>query len=99
MNITQHYSSKAELDFVVHVDDLLDEQNMQRVEHALLKVTGVERARFNYERQHLLIIGYNPAQINSSKILKLVKKQQINAHRIESTGGRITDSVGRQWPH
>ena len=82
MNITQHYSSKAELDIVVHVGDILDEQNMRRVEHALLKVTGVERARFNYERQHLLIIGYNPAQTDSSKILKLVKQQQLNAQLI-----------------
>lgn len=82
MNITQHYSNKAELDIVVHVGEFLDEQNMLRVEQALLKVTGIERARFNYERQHLLIIGYNPAQTNSSKILKLVKEQQINAHRI-----------------
>ena len=82
MNITQHYCSNAELDIVVHVDELLDEQNKLRIEHAMLKATGVERARFNNERQHLLIIGYDPAQTSSSKILKLVKKQQINAQLI-----------------
>lgn len=82
MNITQLNSSKAKLDIVVHVDELLDEQNRQRVEYAMLKGTGVERARFNNERQHLLIIGYNPAQTDSSKILKLVKQQQLNAQLI-----------------
>ena len=60
----------------------LDEQNKQRIEQAMLKATGVERAHFNNERQHLLIVGYNPAQTNSSKILKLVKQQQINAQLI-----------------
>ena len=82
MNITQHFSSKAELDIVVHIDELLDEQNKQRIEQAMLKATGVERAHFNNERQHLLIVGYNPAQTNSSKIFKLVKQQQINAQLI-----------------
>jgi hypothetical protein len=82
MKITPHYSSNGELDIAVHVDELLDEQNRLRVEHAMLKATGVERARFNNERQHLLIIGYDPAQTNSSKILKLVKKQQITAQLI-----------------
>ena len=82
MNITQLNNSHAKLDIVVHVDELLDEQNRQRVEYAMLKATGVERARFNNERHHLLIIGYNPAQTDSSKILKLVKQQQLNAQLI-----------------
>ena len=99
MNVTELNNRNTKLDIVVHVDEQLDEQNRKRVEHAMIKARGVERARFNNDRQHLLIIGYDPEQTSSSKILKLVKKQQINAHRIESTGGRITDSVGRQWPH
>jgi len=77
MNIAQHYSSKAELDIVVHVDELLDEQNRQRIKYFMLKTTGIERVHFNTEGQHLLVIGYNPAKITSSRILKLVKQQQI----------------------
>lgn len=79
MNITQHYGSKAELDIVVRVDELLDEQNRQRVEYFMLKETGIERVHFNNERKHLLVIGYDPAKITSSRILKLVKQQQVNA--------------------
>lgn len=82
MNITHLNNSKSGLDIVVHVDELLDEQNRLRIEHGLTKATGVERARFNNERQHLLIIGYDPAQTSSSKILKLVKQQQLNAQLI-----------------
>ena len=82
MNNTQLNSSNSKLDIVVHVDELLDEQNRQRVEHAVKKATGVERASFNNERQHLLVIGYDPAQTNSSTILKLVKQQQLHAQLI-----------------
>jgi hypothetical protein len=82
MDITQHYSSDNEIDIVVHVDEDLDEQNKQRVEYAMLKASGVLRAYFDKFRQHLLIIGYNPAQINSSKILKLVKQQHLNAELV-----------------
>lgn len=82
MEYTQLKSNNAKLDIVVHVDEFLDEQNRQRVEHAMIKAAGVERARFNKERQHLLLIGYDPAQTSSTKILKLVKQQQLSAQLI-----------------
>ncbi|MGB5258984.1 MAG: ATP-binding protein [Gammaproteobacteria bacterium] len=82
MEITQLNRSNTKLDIIVHVDEALDEQNRQRIEHAMLKVTGIQRARFNNKRQHLLIIGYDPALTSSSKILKLVKQQRLSAQLI-----------------
>ena len=82
MEITQLNRSRTKLDIVVHVDELLDEQNRLRVEHAVKKATGVERAHFNSERHHLLVIGYDPALTSSAKILKLVKQQQLHAQLI-----------------
>jgi phosphotransferase system IIB component len=82
MNVTELNNRNTRLDIVVHVDEQLDEQNRKRVEHAIIRAKGVERARFNNDRQHLLIIGYDSAQISSSKILKLVKKQQLNAQLV-----------------
>lgn len=82
MSTTQLHSSVAKLDIVVHVDELLDEQNRQRVEHAMKKAEGIERAHFNDKRQHLLLVGYDPAQTSSTKILNLVKQQNLNAQLI-----------------
>jgi len=82
MNNAQPNIITTKIDIVVHVDEQLDEQNRRRVEHTLLKSAGVERAHFNDERQHLLVVGYNPAQTNSSHILKLVKQHQLNAQLI-----------------
>lgn len=82
MNFTQQNSTNAKLDIVVHIDELLDEQNRQRVEHAMIKAAGVERARFNSKRQHLLLVGYDPSQTSSTKILNLVKQQRLNAQLV-----------------
>ncbi|MEZ5542851.1 MAG: ATP-binding protein [Pseudomonadota bacterium] len=82
MNNAQVNAIRTKIDIVLHVDELLDEQNRRRVEHAICRATGVERARFNDERQHLLIVGYDPVQINSTQILKLVQQHDLSAQLI-----------------
>lgn len=82
METTQDYSSEEEVAIVVKVDELLDEQNKYRVEYYLLKATGILRVQFDKFRQHLLIIGYDPAQTDSSTILKHIKQQRLNAQLI-----------------
>jgi len=81
MNNTQH-SGSNEIDIVVHIDEDLDAQNKHRVEYTMLKTSGIGYASFDKYRRHLLIIGYNPAQIDSSKILELVKQQHLNPQLI-----------------
>jgi len=80
--ITRNYYRKNEIDIVVHVAEDLDDQNRQRVEYTMMKSTGIARAYFDRFRSHLLIVGYNPAQTDSSRILKLVKQQDLNAELI-----------------
>lgn len=82
MNNVQSNTITTKIDIVVHVDELLDEENRRRVEHTLLKTAGIGRAHFNDQRQHLLVVGYDPAQTSSSQILKLVKQHQLNAQLI-----------------
>jgi hypothetical protein len=82
MNNSLANTITTRIDIVVHVDELLDEQNRRRIEHALLKTAGVGRAQFNDERVQLLVVGYDPMQTSSSQILKLVKQHQLNAQLI-----------------
>lgn len=82
MHNAQVNDIKTKIDIVVHVDELLDEQNRRRVEFSILKASGVERASFSDERQHLLVVGYDPVQINSTEILKLVKQHSLSAQLI-----------------
>lgn len=82
MNTAQHYRRNDALDIVLHIDELPDEQYRQRVEYTMQNTAGIEHAYFDKFRQHLLIIGYDPARIDSSKILDLVEQQQLNAKLI-----------------
>ena len=82
MDTAQHYSRNDALDIVFRVDKLPDEQNRQRIESTMQLATGIEHAYFDRFRPHLLIIGYDPARINSSRILVLVEQQQLNAKLI-----------------
>lgn len=66
-------------DVVVYVDELLDVQNRLRIEHVMMNASGIKRAYFSDE---LLVIGYDPAKTNSSKILNLVKQQQLNVRLV-----------------
>jgi hypothetical protein len=79
MNFTQMSRSDDQQDVVVYVDELLDEQNRLRLEHAMMNASGVKRAHFSND---MLVIGYDPAKTNSSKILKLVNKQRLNARLV-----------------
>ena len=82
MNVTHLKRGLGKLDIVVHIDELLDEQNRRRIEHAMKSATGIERAHFNNDRQHLLIVGYDPNRTSSSEILKLVKQHRLSAQLI-----------------
>lgn len=82
MDIAQHYSRNDALDIVFRIAELPDEQNRQRIEYTMQNATGIEYAYFDRFRQHLLIIGYDPTRINSSRILGIVEQQQLNAKLI-----------------
>ena len=82
MQTNAHYNSHDEINIVVHVDEELDERHRQRVEHAMQTATGIGQAYFDDFRRHLLIIGYNPARIDSARILALVKQQRLTAELI-----------------
>jgi precorrin isomerase len=82
MNNTQHSSRTSETDIVVHIEEDLDAQYKHRVEYTMLKAAGIGYACFDKYRKHLLIIGYDPAQTDASRILELVKQQHLNPQLI-----------------
>jgi hypothetical protein len=90
------------IDIAVLVDEVLDEQNRRRVEYSLLKTTGVRRARFSDARQHLLVVGYDPRQIDAMRILKLVRQHQLHVRILGGLYNPFHAAVqslpGRWWP-
>jgi hypothetical protein len=82
MGTTEDYNNMGRVDIVIKVDELLDEQNRYRVEYYLLKAAGITRVQFDKFRQQILIVGYDPAQIDSSTILEHIKQQRLNPQLI-----------------
>jgi precorrin isomerase len=82
MGTTQDHNNMERVDIVIKVDELLDEKNRYRFECYLLKAAGINRVKFDKFRQQILIIGYDPAQIDSSTILEHIKQQRLNPQLI-----------------
>jgi len=78
MENTEHACCSSEIDIVLHINEDLDAQDKQRVEQAMRQASGIGYAAFDRYRRHLLIIGYNPERTDSTKILELVRQQQLH---------------------
>jgi hypothetical protein len=82
MIVEQLRSSHVNNSVIVHIDELLDEQNRENVESIVEQVNGVTNAHFNETRHHLMVVDYDPKITNSSTILNRVKRQHLHAQLI-----------------
>lgn len=67
---------------VIHISDTLGDARRGDLENALNSRYGINMARFNASRPHLLLVDYDPTQINSLDILHQVRRQNVRAQLI-----------------
>ncbi|WP_126453324.1 hypothetical protein [Sulfuriflexus mobilis] len=60
-------------DLIIHVNETLAASERTALEDVLRQSNGVVAPRFNKETPHLLLVAYNPEQIDSHKLLHQVK--------------------------
>ncbi|GMR21000.1 MAG: hypothetical protein BMS9Abin36_1598 [Gammaproteobacteria bacterium] len=82
MIVEQLRSSHVKNSVIVHINELLDEQNRQNIESIVEEVSGVSNAHFNETRHHLMVVDYDPRRANSGTILIRVKQQHLHAQLI-----------------
>lgn len=70
------------VDLVVHVNQELDEEHRELVKKILTAQQGVCDVQFATNRNHLMVVGYDPMKINSSGILDLVQQQSMEAQLV-----------------
>ncbi len=58
---------------LIHTKDALDETTVQDVIHMLNRLKGVSEIRFNPEKEHLIMVSYDPHLVESSQLLTKVK--------------------------
>lgn len=82
--VPQHADSQPRLapGLVIHVNDTLGDARRSDLESALASRYGINGARFNATRPHLLLVDYDPQQINSLEVLHQVRRQNVRAQLI-----------------
>lgn len=69
-------------ELVMHVNDELNIAARRQIEANILGKEGVTAAHFNDNRPHLMVIKYDPRQIDSFEIMHEVKQGKVHAERI-----------------
>lgn len=69
-------------DLLIHVNETLGAAERAALEEELRKTEGVIAPRFNRETPHLLLISYDPQEIDSHNLLNRVKDNGYNAQLV-----------------
>ncbi|HHZ88143.1 MAG TPA: ATP-binding protein [Chromatiaceae bacterium] len=68
-----------DIEIIVHVDDELGAGHRYRVVDSLQAQSGITEAHFTPNRPHLMVVDYDPAEINAVDVLNHVKAQRLSA--------------------
>jgi len=66
----------------VHTDENVDQETREQIQDKLRALAGVVAAVSREERPHLMIVEYNPQEVDSQAILACVTRQGVHAELI-----------------
>ncbi|TCV81228.1 hypothetical protein [Sulfurirhabdus autotrophica] len=69
-------------DFIVHVDESLEDEDMHNLETVIRMNDGVISVGSNEKTSHLLMVLYNPELSRGSHILGSIKSQGLHAELV-----------------
>jgi hypothetical protein len=69
-------------DVTIHVDQPMDEETATRLEDTLRQRMGVVSVRINPDRPQLVIVEYNPKQINSRDLVDVPRFMGMSAELV-----------------
>ena len=61
-------------DVMIHINESLNKEARSSLENAMRKVEGVVSPGFNPDKEHLLVIAYNPDKTNSAVLLEKARE-------------------------
>ena len=64
---------------VVHINEELQQEQINNLESSLANDAGVKHARINRSRKHLMLVDYLPGVIPARQILDYVRNKGYNA--------------------
>lgn len=64
---------------VVHINEKLEQEQINHLETSLGSDAGVKEARINRERSHLMLVDYMPGVITAREVVNYIKNKGYNA--------------------
>lgn len=64
---------------VVHIDEDLQQEQIDNLETSLGSDAGVRKVRVNRKKKHLILVDYIPSVINARQLISYVKNKGYNA--------------------
>jgi hypothetical protein len=71
-----------QVEIVVHVDDVLAQEQRDGLIRYLTKHEGVEKAEFTPGREHLLVVDYDREKLHAQDVLKFVQQEHLGAELV-----------------
>jgi len=69
-------------DIMIHINELLNDQQRSTLEEAVRQNEGVVAPRFNPGKEHLLVVAFNPDITSASTLLNKVQSFGYNAQLV-----------------
>lgn len=69
-------------DVMIHVDEALDRDALERLEAAVRENSCVTSADVPEGRQHMMLVTYNAECVSAEEILQLVTRQGVHAELV-----------------
>ncbi|HXK55934.1 MAG: ATP-binding protein [Gammaproteobacteria bacterium] len=69
-------------DVTLHVDQSLNPQELEKLEHAIRQKEGVVSVHVNPDKAHLIVVEYNPKKVHSGDLMSILRSQGLNGELI-----------------
>lgn len=64
---------------VIHINEVLQKEQIDKLEFSLGSDAGVKEARINRDRSHFMVVDYMPSVVTARQVINYVKNRGYNA--------------------
>ncbi|RTZ72278.1 MAG: heavy-metal-associated domain-containing protein [Gammaproteobacteria bacterium] len=69
-------------DVLIHIDESLDDDNIHEIEYELSQIDGVYSACVPEKARHLMLVDYDPLDVETGFLLDRVRRHGLHAELI-----------------
>jgi len=69
-------------DVLIHIDENLDDHNIHEIEYELSQIEGVYSACVHEKARHLMLVDYDPLDVETGMLLDRVRRHGLHAELI-----------------